>query len=254
MKIGIAVGIVIAILALVVCLVPLKTVAYAVTVDYEDTEIYYVDEPYEVTEIYYEYEPWDELPEPGSNYEESIDFPTLDDLDQDILEAFERASNLRPKDYEVIKAVSYERTAYLTLRNTDTVGATFIVTFFFSGGSIDKEMYLEPGEQKQFIATAPSYDSTGGLTWSYSVWPGIEFPDDSTTSEGGLDRTRREAAEWLAYFTELEYRAEHPKGQLVEKERIVIKYQQVEKQRTVTRQRQETRYEKVTLLDYLLHY
>ena len=47
MKIGIVVGIVIAVLALVVCLVPLKEVAYAVTVDYEDTETYYENEPYE---------------------------------------------------------------------------------------------------------------------------------------------------------------------------------------------------------------
>lgn len=36
MKIGIAVSIVIAIAALVVCLPPLKTVAYTVVVDYED--------------------------------------------------------------------------------------------------------------------------------------------------------------------------------------------------------------------------
>jgi len=48
-KVMIGVGILIAIAALVVCLVPLKEVAYAVTVDYEDTETYYVDEPYEET-------------------------------------------------------------------------------------------------------------------------------------------------------------------------------------------------------------
>lgn len=34
----------------------------------------------------------------------------------------------------------------------------------------------------------------------------------------------------------------------------VTKYRQVEKQKTVTKQRPETRYKKVTLLDYLLHY
>lgn len=52
MKIGIIAGVIILILALVICLVPLKTVAYTVTVDYEDTETYYEDEP--ITEIYYE--------------------------------------------------------------------------------------------------------------------------------------------------------------------------------------------------------
>ena len=40
----------------------------------------------------------------------------------------------------------------------------------------------------------------------------------------------------------------------VEAERTVTKYQQVEKERIVIKQRQETRYMKVTLLDYLLHY
>lgn len=45
-----------------------------------------------------------------------------------------------------------------------------------------------------------------------------------------------------------------PDTKEVEGERTVTKYEQVEKQRTVTRQREETRYKKVTLLDYLLHY
>ena len=52
--IGIAVSVIILVAALVVCLVPLKTVAYTVTVDYEDTETYYVDEPYEDVETYTE--------------------------------------------------------------------------------------------------------------------------------------------------------------------------------------------------------
>ena len=45
-----------------------------------------------------------------------------------------------------------------------------------------------------------------------------------------------------------------PDTKEVERERTVTKYKQVEKQRTVIRQRQETRYKKVTVLDYLLHY
>lgn len=47
-------GVIIAIVVLVVCLVPLKEVAYTVTVDYQDTETYYEDVPYEVTETYTE--------------------------------------------------------------------------------------------------------------------------------------------------------------------------------------------------------
>jgi len=41
---GIIIGIIV-VIALVVCLVPLKEVAYAVTADYEDTETYYETEP-----------------------------------------------------------------------------------------------------------------------------------------------------------------------------------------------------------------
>ena len=47
-KIGIAVGVIMVIAAIVVCAIPLKTIAYTVTVDYQDTETYYEDEPYEV--------------------------------------------------------------------------------------------------------------------------------------------------------------------------------------------------------------
>jgi len=51
MKIGIIIGVVIVILGLVICLVPLKEVAYTVTVDYEDTETYYENEPLEYREL-----------------------------------------------------------------------------------------------------------------------------------------------------------------------------------------------------------
>lgn len=51
MKIGITVGVVIAILALVVCLVPLKEAAYTVAVEYQDTETYYETEPLEYREL-----------------------------------------------------------------------------------------------------------------------------------------------------------------------------------------------------------
>ena len=54
MKIGIVAGVIVLIIALVVCLVPGVEVAYTVTVDYQDTETYYEDEPYEDTGSYYE--------------------------------------------------------------------------------------------------------------------------------------------------------------------------------------------------------
>jgi len=58
-KIGIVIGVVIAILALVVCLVPVKEVTYTVTVDYQGIETYYEDEPYEAVESYTELVPLD---------------------------------------------------------------------------------------------------------------------------------------------------------------------------------------------------
>jgi ABC-type transport system substrate-binding protein len=55
--------------ALVVCLVPLKEVAYAVTVDYEDTETYYEqDMYYELQERYYEDAPSIMLCQPLSRH------------------------------------------------------------------------------------------------------------------------------------------------------------------------------------------
>jgi hypothetical protein len=54
MKVGIIISIVIAIAVLVIALVPLKEVAYTVTVDYEATETYYEREPYQAIESYTE--------------------------------------------------------------------------------------------------------------------------------------------------------------------------------------------------------
>ena len=52
MKIGLIIGSVILVLFLVFCLVPLKEVSYAVTVEYEDTETYYEEQPYESSETH----------------------------------------------------------------------------------------------------------------------------------------------------------------------------------------------------------
>ena len=51
MKIGIAIGVTIIILVLVICLVPLKWAAHELTIDYEDTETYYETEPLEYREL-----------------------------------------------------------------------------------------------------------------------------------------------------------------------------------------------------------
>ena len=198
MKVGIVVGVVITIAALVVCLVPLKTVAYEVTVDYEVTETYYEDEPYPDTETYTETVP----------------------LDYEVIETEERVD----WDIAVVSAV---------VQNQDSIAGSFVVDLtviysctFIGPGSIEltsmfasdqQELYLEPNDRgtARYTAHNPYPANCGFKSWSYDVTP--------STKE-------------------------------VEKERTVTKHRQVEKQRTVIKQRPETRYKKVTLLDYLLHY
>ena len=190
MKIGIGVGIVIAVLALVICLVPLKEVAYAVTVDYEDTETYYVDEPYEVTETYTE--------------DVQVEMEILEHrLVRDFL-LFVRGKVKNTGDQTLYWG---DVTIWVEYEIEDLPGRTFL-----QPGGIDPiPATFKPGEIRDFSVLVQD-----GTT-SYEITP----PTTIKTMEG---------------------------------ERTVTKYRQVEKQRTVIKQRQETRYKKVTLLDYLLHY
>jgi len=184
MKIGITVGVVIAILALVVCLVPLKEVAYTATVDYQDTETYYETESY-TTPLSYEV----------------IQSYIEDDIVQEWHQIIIGDVVFQDEVVDVPIQV-----AYIEIKNTDSVSGTFKVAFsvedpyFFE--LLNQTVELAPNE----ISTidCPAY-SLGD--WSYRITP-------STKTE----------------------------------------YTQVEKERTVTKQRPETRYKKVTLLDYLLHY
>jgi len=198
MKSGIIIGVIVLVLALIVCLVPLKTAAYEVTVNYEDTETYYEDEAYEDIETYTE--------------------------------------NV-PLDYEVVK--SEEDTDGLTttisvvVRNQDSIAGIFTVDLtvihgctFIGPGSIELTSMVASDEQELYLKP----NDTGTATYSI---------DNPYPANCGLDS-------WNYYVT--------PGTKGVEQERTVTKYKQVEKQRTVIRQRPETRYKKVTLLDYLLHY
>jgi hypothetical protein len=187
-KIGITVGVVIAILALVVCLVPLKEVAYTATVDYQDTETYYEDEP--VTETYYE---------------------TVN---------LQYAVNTRIAGQEAgIPSGQYLIVVEIT--NTDTVSGYFSLNWLClvpTGLGIAREgLPYTPG-RPQLLAP--------GETMHQNRLTNIpEIGDYSIeTSTKSVEKTR------------------------------ILGTQQVEKQRTVTKQRPETRYKKVTLLDYFLHY
>jgi len=142
--------VVIAVLALVVCLVPLKTVAYTVMVDYEDIETYYENEPYEDIETYTE---------------------TI------------------PLDYEVVESEAYiEGTTpvvSVAVQNTDSVSGIFTVFLSIRSniwGELiyfldydEKELYLEPGETGTATNRANDVNvEENDWSWSYDVTPGTK--------------------------------------------------------------------------------
>ena len=233
------VGILIAVLALIVCLVPLKEVAYAVMVDYEDTETYYEDEPYEVTENYTEAVPCDY--KVVESYDAIVQVLDLGQgpVELDIPLQFQ-IGDLVPKGYVVIE-------------NTDDTIGTLTVQFTFWSWSEylplfgPTEVYLmnkvtadiEPRE----VATVEflAYD-----LFPYYGGGGPKPYYDPETGQWGELWYEPGGWDWEYTITEA--------TKTIEQERTVTKYRQVEKQRTVIKQRQETRYKKVTLLEFLLHY
>lgn len=177
-------AVIIAVVALVVCLAPLKEVAYTVTVDYQDTETYYETESYNTP------------------------------LSYEVIQSYTEDTTFQEHHQIIIGGVVFQdeivdvpiQVAYIEIKNTDSVSGTFNVTFSVTDPYISELLAQTVDLAPNEVATidCPSY-SLGD--WSYTVTP-------STKTE----------------------------------------YTQVEKQRTVTKQRHETRYKKVTLLDYLLHY
>jgi len=143
-KIGIAVGVIIAVVAIVVCLVPLKEVAYTVTVDYQDTETYYETEPYEAP----------------------LDYKVVKSyVDKDTVTHTGRISI----GGVIVSEDTWEETipvGCVTVQNTDRVSGTFTVRFsFYSKELFDREidvpfsikkLNLEPGEKG--TAKCPAYD------------------------------------------------------------------------------------------------
>lgn len=237
-KAAIGIGIVIAVAALVVCLAPLKTVAYEVTVDYEDVETYYENEPYQVTENYTEIMPCDY--KVIKSYYEIVKVLYRDDEEIPGVPREVGFGDLAPKGFVIIK-------------NTDDTVGTFTIHFSFwewdeymSGFSPVKryqegevELHIEPGKSDTAIFLAYRLGTgtgEGGMKefFDFDTWESFYI----SYEPGGWD--------WEYAVTKA--------TKTIEQERIMTKYRQVEKQRTVTKQRQETRYKKVTLLDYLLHY
>lgn len=198
-SIGIGVGMIV-IAAIIICFAPLQTVAYTVTVDYQDTETYYEDEPYEVTEAYTETVPVEiEIVE---HHLVKEDYPPPASFSMTFIRG-------KVKNTSNVTLASIDVKIWVKYQVEGLEGSVFDMP-----GSIDLEpVTFKPGEVRDFEVLLQN-----GAKEDYA----ISVSTNTKTT--------------------------------VEKQRTVTKYRQVEKQRTVTKQRPETRYKKVTLLDYLLHY
>ena len=165
-KIAVVIGVLLVVF-LVVYLIPLKTVAYTVMVDYQDTETYYEDEPYEVTETYTE--------------------TVL--LDYEVVESEGHA--------EGVTAVFS-----VVVRNEDNITGTFTVDFsvfygctFIEPGSIqittmpfshEEELYLESNDTGTATYSVDNeYPANCDVdSWSYDVTPDTkEVEKERTVTE-----------------------------------------------------------------------
>ena len=192
-------GVIIPIVALVICFAPIKTAAYTVTVDYQDTETYYVNEPYEHS---------------YTTKEKTLLWPDLEtshlegkiDGRRQTIGIFAKYANTHDFPIEA---------SFVLLERTDREICE------------GDECHTEKGEFKRVESS------------EFHAEPG-----ETVSTKFYFEQERN-----IFRHVRME-----PDPMYVEKEVTTTEYRQVEKQRTVTKQRPETRYKKVTLLDYLLHY
>ena len=205
-RIVISIGIVVAI-ALVVCLVPLKEVAYAVMVDYEDTETYYETEPLEYRE-----------------------FDSFSGATEDWIEQRAAMYGYGLPDELVLDP---DWALYVVIQNLDNSSGTFQVCYTLA--TADKEA----AERQMWIIqrTPEEYEELDREYWAGNMSLYLEH------NEIGLAICPPEGIYVAPDRVPFEHSHE-----------IIVATKEVERQRIVTRQRQEVRYNKVTLLDYLLHY
>ena len=234
MKIGITVGVVIAILALVVCLVPLNEVAYTATVDYQDTETYYETEPYEDTETYYETEPLE--------YRELDSFIGSGGVNEEWIKSRAVMYGYDLPD-QIMEGSGFA--LYIAVQNLDDVPGTFEIRYTLTTAdknAAERQKWLHQRTPEEYAELKREY-------YEGSIKLYLE-PGEARAAIcplGGI---------YIAP-DRVPFGHEHeiiPDTKSIEKQRTVTKYRQVEKERTVTKQRPETRYKKVSLLDYLLHY
>jgi len=198
-------------IALVVCLVPLVTAAYEVTVDYEDTETYHEDEPLE-------YREFDSFTTEGSDEDSLRDHASM------------RGYDLPD---EIVAWPNFA--VYVLVQNLDDVSGLFEVRYSCVG-TADKtaaEKYtwlpqLTPEEYQELDVNC--------YTGSIELYLQPSEVGVAICPQGGVNIDSDRVPWWSGGYE------------------VIPDTQPIEMQRTVTKQRQETRYKKVTVLDYLLHY
>jgi hypothetical protein len=165
-KIGIAVGAVVVVLALVICLVPLKTVAYEVTVNYEDVETYYENEPYQATENYTQDVP--------------LTFEANAYVDEDVTYEHHQIiiGDVVFQD-EIVEVTIY--TACVEVKNTDDITGEFVVSFsgfepMFGSHFLARTLSLSPGQEETAECLAESIDD-----WDYEVTPSTKEVEQERT-------------------------------------------------------------------------
>lgn len=214
-KAAIGIGIVV-VLALVICFVPLKTVAYTVMVDYKETELYdaeiQVPLEYDVS-VFEDYDVW--------LYEDYQDYLSWQKYSKGYVD---RSNWDFSKESRFMPAITIE-----ILGDMEAGGWYDVyITFYF----LDKGVW-------EYLSTEVDRDDIrehgDSLSYHKSIYLDEACDDYITFFAPDIDA---ENAKWF-----YEYSVEPATKTIIETE-----------YRQVTKQRQETRYKKVTLLDYLLHY
>jgi len=244
MKIGIAVGVVIAIIALVVCLIPLKQVAYAVAVDYEDTETYYENEPYEDAETYYEDEP----------YEDTETYYEIEPLTYEVVKSYTDTGSYTERRQIVIGGVVFQDEVVevfypigcVTLQNTESVYGAFGFQFtFYALDKLDAAMLggFSDFKFEDYLAAEDPDSFLDKLDWNNLDWNKIMIFCEEYIRQENITLQPGEAGTVTASVQDIEINKMAWKWKYtiteatktVEKQRTVTKYKQVEKQRAVTK-------------------
>jgi len=202
--------------ALVVCLVPLKTVAYTVMVDYQDTELYdaevQVPLEYDVS-VFEDYDVW--------LYEDYQDYLSWQKYSKGYIDRFNWDFS---KELRFIPAITIE------IQGDMDAGGWYdvYITFYF----LDKGVWEYLSEELDRDDIKAYGDS---LSYHKRIYLDETYEDYVTFFAADIDA---ENAKWF-----YDYRV-GPGTKTVTKTEY----------REVTKQRPETRYKEVTLLDYFLHY